>query len=61
MVTLRPDIRAFVPGEDRTYRCRRCGMRVFARPEDRRSGYCFDCYDPLQSSNRYALSWARSS
>lgn len=60
MVLLRPDIRTFIPGEDRIYRCRRCGYRVCARPEDRRAGYCFDCYDPLQVYRRYGP-WPASS
>ena len=58
---LRPDIRRFSKGEDRTYRCRRCGFRVCARPEDRRAGYCFDCFDTLQVPAHYPVSWARSS
>ncbi|MBI5000504.1 MAG: hypothetical protein HZB92_03110 [Euryarchaeota archaeon] len=28
-------------------RCRRCGTAVKVLPDDRRMGYCFDCFDPI--------------
>jgi hypothetical protein len=45
---LRPDLRRSDIDEDRFGNCRLCGTRVVLLPEDRRQGYCFDCYDPLE-------------
>jgi hypothetical protein len=28
--------------------CRRCGVRLYVLPDDRRLGFCFDCYDPSE-------------
>ena len=42
---LRPDVRVAEPDE-RMSTCRRCGVRLVVLPEDRRYGFCFDCYDP---------------
>jgi len=61
MGLLHPDIRSFAQGEDRVFRCRNCGLRIFARPEDRRDGYCFDCVDLAQLSGRYPPIMVRSS
>ena len=45
---LRPDFRR-APGTDDTESwCRRCGVRLYVLPEDRRLGYCFDCFDPSE-------------
>ncbi len=45
---LRPDFRrSSEPDESRT-KCRRCGARIVVLPEDRRLGYCFDCFDPSE-------------
>lgn len=43
---LRPDARRPAAPEERLATCRRCGVRLHVLPEDRRSGFCFDCYDP---------------
>ncbi|HLA46001.1 MAG TPA: hypothetical protein VJ207_00325 [Thermoplasmata archaeon] len=45
---LRPDIRRFSESGDRSARCRKCGTRIVLLPDDRRQGYCFDCYDTLE-------------
>ncbi|MGQ0798440.1 MAG: hypothetical protein ACT4OI_11365 [Methanobacteriota archaeon] len=44
---LRPDARRFVDAGDRSGRCRKCSARLVMLPDDRRQGYCFDCYDSL--------------
>lgn len=44
---LRPDARRFVDAGDRIGRCRTCSARIVMLPNDRRQGYCFDCYDSL--------------
>lgn len=45
---LRPDVRRFPEDEDARATCRRCGLRIVVLPDDRRLGYCFDCYDPSE-------------
>ncbi|MBI4416717.1 MAG: hypothetical protein HY557_07020 [Euryarchaeota archaeon] len=45
-VGLRPDVRPAAEPEERVATCRRCGVRLVVLPEDRRLGFCFDCYDP---------------
>jgi len=45
---LRPDRRRFRDAEDGRSACRRCGGTLLLLPEDRRLGYCFDCYDPSE-------------
>jgi len=45
---LRPDVRRFSDGGDRSGRCRKCGTRIVLLPDDRRQGFCFDCYDTLE-------------
>jgi len=45
---LRPDVRRFSDGGDRLARCRKCGARIVLLPDDRRQGFCFDCFDTLE-------------
>ena len=45
---LRPDLRRISDGGDREARCRKCHTRIVLLPDDRRQGYCFDCYDSLE-------------
>ena len=45
---LRPDVRRLAESEDRASSCRRCGVRIYVLPEDRRRGFCYDCYDPSE-------------
>lgn len=45
---LRPDLRRVSDGGDREARCRKCHTRIVLLPDDRRQGYCFDCYDSLE-------------
>jgi len=45
---LRPDVRRFSEGGDRFGRCRKCGARIVLLPDDRRQGFCFDCFDTLE-------------
>jgi len=47
-IKLRPDVRRFSEGGDRFGRCRKCGARIVLLPDDRRQGFCFDCYDTLE-------------
>lgn len=45
---LRPDVRKASNGPDREAQCRKCQRRIVILPDDRRQGYCFDCYDSLE-------------
>jgi len=45
---LRPDVRRIADPGERLSTCRRCGVRLHVLPDDRRFGYCFDCYDPSE-------------
>jgi len=45
---LRSDVRRPLPSEDPRATCRRCGASIIVLPDDRRLGYCFDCYDPSE-------------
>jgi len=45
---LRPDFRRPAQEDESPANCRRCGVRLYVLPEDRRFGYCFDCYDPSE-------------
>jgi hypothetical protein len=44
----RPDTRKVSQGGDRDARCRKCHARIVLLPDDRRQGYCFDCFDSLE-------------
>jgi hypothetical protein len=48
VVPLRPDMRRIPATEDPRATCRRCAARIVVLPDDRRLGYCFDCYDPSE-------------
>jgi len=45
---LRSDVRRFNEGGDRFGHCRKCGTRIVLLPDDRRQGFCFDCFDSLE-------------
>ncbi len=45
---LRPDFRRPSEDDESEASCRRCGVRLYVLPEDRRLGYCFDCFDPSE-------------
>lgn len=45
---LRPDLRRLPRQEESLVTCRRCGTRIHVLPDDKRLGYCFDCYDPSE-------------
>jgi len=47
-IKLRPDVRRFSEGGDRFGRCRKCGARIVLLPDDRRQGFCFDCFDTFE-------------
>lgn len=47
-IPLRPDVRRVPEHEDASSTCRRCGAGLVVLPDDRRMGYCFDCYDPSE-------------
>lgn len=44
-IPLRADHRRFSEIDEGRTTCRRCGVRLYLLPEDRRLGYCFDCHD----------------
>lgn len=43
------DRRAFTNRQDTFGACRKCGCNLILLPEDKRRGFCFDCYDPLET------------
>jgi len=45
---LRPDARRFKEEEDMTGSCRKCGCRLVFLPDDKRRGFCFECFDPYE-------------
>jgi hypothetical protein len=45
---LKPDTRTLSQGGDREARCRRCHARIVLSPDDKRMGFCFDCYDSME-------------
>ena len=45
---INPDGRRFAYPEDRQGLCRKCGTKLVLLPNDKRHGYCFDCFDPLE-------------
>lgn len=50
---LRPDIRRFEDVSDSAGSCRKCGCTMIFLPDDKRSGFCFDCYDPYQVTRSF--------
>ena len=44
---LQPDNRHFGERVDAYGACRKCGCNLIILPDDRRQGFCFDCFDPL--------------
>jgi len=52
---LKPDTRRLSQGGDREARCRRCQAKIVLSPEDRRQGYCFDCFDALELRRELAF------
>lgn len=47
-MSLKPDLRTHLDDRERRCRCRRCGTHLVVLPDDKRHGFCFDCYDPLE-------------
>ncbi len=47
-VELRPDMRHFRDRGESAGTCRKCGCAMVLLPDDRRDGFCFDCYDPYE-------------
>ena len=41
--------------------CRKCGCTIVALPNDRRHGFCYDCFDPLESDERIRIPSAMQS
>jgi RNase P subunit RPR2 len=35
--------------------CRGCGCTIVALPNDRRRGFCYDCYDPLEGDEQIRI------
>lgn len=50
---LRPDVRRFSRKGDSVGRCRKCGCGLVLLPDDKRNGFCFDCYDPYEVTESY--------
>jgi hypothetical protein len=44
---LTSDTRKYEDPEDMVGACRTCGTSLILLPNDKRQGYCFDCYDFL--------------
>ncbi|MEW5937673.1 MAG: hypothetical protein AB1665_07635 [Candidatus Thermoplasmatota archaeon] len=55
-MSLRPDLRASLDESEKRCRCRRCGTQIVLLPDDRRQGFCFDCYDPLELTSDLHIS-----
>lgn len=47
---LRPDIRHFRDREESAGSCRKCGCALVFLPDDKRNGFCFDCFDPYEGA-----------
>ncbi|MCK4444853.1 MAG: hypothetical protein KAW09_09930 [Thermoplasmata archaeon] len=45
---LRPDVRQFSDRNESAGVCRKCGCTIILLPEDKRNGFCFDCFDPYE-------------
>ncbi|MFQ6060540.1 MAG: hypothetical protein ACE5KV_04465 [Thermoplasmata archaeon] len=45
---LRPDARHFEDRRESSGSCRKCGCRLVFLPDDKRKGFCFECYDPYE-------------
>src|SRR3989442_1953118 len=52
---IHPDMRRLSDGGGREARCRKCHVRIVVLPDDRRQGYCFDCYDSLEIHSKIAV------
>lgn len=52
---IHPDMRRLSDGGDREARCRKCHVRIVVLPDDRRQGFCFDCYDSLEIHSKIAV------
>jgi hypothetical protein len=52
MLDIRPDIRCNQDSSDFGGTCRKCGKPLVLLPDDMRHGFCFDCIDLLDVSNR---------
>jgi hypothetical protein len=46
---LRPDMRHFSRREESAVNCRKCGCALVVLPDDKRDGFCFDCFDPYEA------------
>ena len=56
---LRPDLRHVAFPVDETFEshttCRKCGATLVVLPEDRRQGFCFDCFDILDTFHKHEV------
>jgi hypothetical protein len=43
---LQNDRRNFENRQDMFSTCRKCGCNLVLLPDDRRQGFCFECFDP---------------
>lgn len=47
-MSIKPDLRKLLDMSERIGRCRKCGRRLVLLPDDKRKGFCFECYDPSE-------------
>ena len=52
-LTFRPDFRIFENNSDKSGSCRKCGVSLVMLPDDRRMGYCYDCFDLSVAPKRH--------
>ena len=46
-------------GFDSQSTCRKCGAGLVVLPDDKRNGYCFDCMDIMETSNKFEIEEGR--
>jgi len=45
------DTRRTVSPTEGVTTCRKCGCTIIVLPNDKRHGFCYDCYDPLENDD----------
>jgi protein-arginine kinase activator protein McsA len=49
------DARKNASSKEGTTTCRKCGCTIVLLPNDRRHGFCYDCYDPMENEERIRI------
>ena len=52
-MVLRPDVRRFEERKESDGSCRKCGCTMVFLPDDRRKGFCFECFDPYEANEDF--------